>query len=538
MADELVWDPPGDGIWWLVREHLPRPTGAMYATLLPPVTSGWERGRARYGVPHGPSRWVPVNGWWYVSPGEPDLSRLAQLEENARRTLEERAWRDEVRRWIADERPRVVAQNLGLQQVDLSALDDDAVLAHLHEAIDHFLAVAPLHFEHVGFDLAGGLLVQACAAWGIDAVEVIPLLAGASTGSSGPERHIERIFTAMLDAGAPAPTSLDDIRAANPETAAALTAFLDEHGWRLLEGCDLSEPTLGEQPEIVVRAVAARLEGATAGTPAVAGAVDPAVDEVRQRVPAEHRARFDEMLSDARAAYRLRDDDNGICFNWPLGLVRRAALELGRRLYSRGVVGDPVHLTEASPAEITALAAGEGPSSAALADRAERRRVAGRSTPPLVLGEAATSPGSPKLPMPEHVARLLAAQDALWSSGGAPPREALRGIGIGTEVRVGRAVVIDDPDALSRVEPGDVLVAVATTSAYNAIFPYVAAVATEEGGLLGHTAILSRELGVTAVVGVTDLMARVPDGATVEVDPVAGTVKVVELPGVVDLKLT
>ena len=310
MADELVWDPPGDGVWWLMREHLPRPTGALYATLFPPVTAGSDRGRARYGVPHGPSRWAPVNGWFYFSSGEPDLTSLARLEENARRTLDERAWRDEVRRWIEDERPRVVAQNLALQRFDISALDDDALLAHLRQVIDHFLDVAPLHFEHVGFDLAGGILLQACTAWGIDAADVIPLLAGASTGSSGPERHIERIATAMLVAGAAAPTSLDDIRSASPRAAAAAAAFLDEYGWRLLEGCDLSEPTLGERPEIVVRAVAARMARAPTGAPAdVDAALDPPIDGVRQRVPAEHRASFDDVFSDARAATRARPLD-------------------------------------------------------------------------------------------------------------------------------------------------------------------------------------------------------------------------------------
>jgi pyruvate,water dikinase len=103
---------------------------------------------------------------------------------------------------------------------------------------------------------------------------------------------------------------------------------------------------------------------------------------------------------------------------------------------------------------------------------------------------------------------------------------------VGTEVRAGRAVVIDDPDALSRVEPGDVLRAVPTTGAHNAVFPYVAAVATEEGDPLSHTAILSRELDVTVVVGVTDLMARVSDGATFEVDAMAGTVRVADRPWV------
>ena len=39
---------------------------------------------------------------------------------------------------------------------------------------------------------------------------------------------------------------------------------------------------------------------------------------------------------------------------------------------------------------------------------------------------------------------------------------------------------------------------------------------------MSHPAVLARELGLTAVIGVPDLLARVADGDLVEVDPVAG----------------
>ena len=48
---------------------------------------------------------------------------------------------------------------------------------------------------------------------------------------------------------------------------------------------------------------------------------------------------------------------------------------------------------------------------------------------------------------------------------------------------------------------------------------------TEQGGLLCHTAVIARELGIAAVVGVSGAL-DIADGATVEVDPVAGTVTV------------
>jgi pyruvate,water dikinase len=78
--------------------------------------------------------------------------------------------------------------------------------------------------------------------------------------------------------------------------------------------------------------------------------------------------------------------------------------------------------------------------------------------------------------------------------------------------------------------PGDVLVASTTNAAYNTIFPLVAAVAVEHGSAMGHAAILARELGLTAVIGVPGLLDRVRDGDQVEVDPMAGTITVLSGP--------
>ena len=87
--------------------------------------------------------------------------------------------------------------------------------------------------------------------------------------------------------------------------------------------------------------------------------------------------------------------------------------------------------------------------------------------------------------------------------------------------------MIATPGDVQHLEPGDVLVAMATTTSLNAAFPLVAAVATSEGGVFSHAAILSREYGVPAVVGVAGLLDEVHDGDLVEVDPAAAEVRVV-----------
>ena len=54
------------------------------------------------------------------------------------------------------------------------------------------------------------------------------------------------------------------------------------------------------------------------------------------------------------------------------------------------------------------------------------------------------------------------------------------------------------------MQPGDVLVAANTGPAFNLVLPRLAAIVTDRGGLLSHAAIVAREFGIPAVVGVPD----------------------------------
>ena len=107
--------------------------------------------------------------------------------------------------------------------------------------------------------------------------------------------------------------------------------------------------------------------------------------------------------------------------------------------------------------------------------------------------------------------------------------EELTGVGAGTTVYQGRAVVANDADdAFERLAPGDVLMATMTTTAYNAVLTVCGALVVEEAGPLSHAGVMARELGLPAVLGVTGAVATIPDGALVEVDPSRGSVRVLE----------
>jgi pyruvate,water dikinase len=81
-------------------------------------------------------------------------------------------------------------------------------------------------------------------------------------------------------------------------------------------------------------------------------------------------------------------------------------------------------------------------------------------------------------------------------------------------------------EGFARIRPGDVLVTVATSPAFNVVLPLINAVVTDTGALLSHAAIVAREAGMPAVVGCGNATTRIPDGATVRVDGLAGTVTV------------
>ncbi|MCB9371769.1 MAG: hypothetical protein H6518_03200 [Microthrixaceae bacterium] len=538
------FEAPGPGSWMLdTTHHGRRPvTAYLQPSYAAAMATGMPRLFEAYGLPLAEARAAFVEGCLYVrmlGVGEPEgggsppptpvlwaLSRLHPVLRRRKRAaaaaLAGRRWRQEVDEWFDVDRADVVSANVALQRVDLGALDDAALIAHLEACTAHFGQTSVDGFVHHGGDLVPiGLYLAACSDWGIDAATAASLLRGASPATLATERLLAPAAAAIAAAPAP-PTSVDEVRALGPDAARAVDEWLEQHGWRLLTSDDLDAPTLAERPDLQLRA----LLGARGDAPdgAAGGGPDPA--SVRQQVPAGHRATFDERLAEARYGLRLRDDHVGVRWNWPAGLVRRALLEVGRRLGERGGAHDPCHAVELAPDEVADALAGGGPGRDALAARRARRDAVEAAGPPSHLGDDATPP--PVAAMPGPLATMAGAVLASISAmEAAPERPDLAGTGVGGRAYRGRACVARSAvEALDALEPDDVLVVPLTSPSYDALFPLVGAVVTEEGGPLSHAAIMAREFEVPAVVGVAGATGRVPHGASVEVDPVAGRVTV------------
>ena len=92
-----------------------------------------------------------------------------------------------------------------------------------------------------------------------------------------------------------------------------------------------------------------------------------------------------------------------------------------------------------------------------------------------------------------------------------------RGRGVGEKVASGKTRIIPDVAHLSNFKPGEILVADTTTPDWEPVMKNAAAIVTNRGGRTCHAAIISRELGIPAIVGVGDATEKVPGGKDVTV---------------------
>ena len=96
------------------------------------------------------------------------------------------------------------------------------------------------------------------------------------------------------------------------------------------------------------------------------------------------------------------------------------------------------------------------------------------------------------------------------------------GRGVGQKIGAGVARVVRSLEDMSRVQPGDVLVADMTDPDWEPVMKRAAAIVTNRGGRTCHAAIIARELGVPAVVGTGNALDTIRDGEEVTVSCAEG----------------
>ena len=538
-STKLHLEPPGPGFWEQDPVHLPRPMTRYFQETHPPAFKKGTNDFARfYGMLIDGLQMSYVEGFGYRQVVPAPDAEIPQRFQRAEQVFAQKLWREQLRDWDENQKPSSIATHRELQAIDPDTLSDANLAAYLIRCRDHHAAMIAQHMRFTAGAVlpTGDFLVHVGDWTGLPHADLLGLMRGSAEVSAGGSDEMERLKKAfakdaaarkLLDSDADPAQVLARLRSLGGETGTAVSGYLDLVGNRLIDGFDIAEPSALELPDALLRA----MRIAVSGEPQAASDIEARIAKVRALVPAAHRDEFDQLLGEARLTYRLRDERGVYSDIWASGLMRRAALAAGRRVAARGRIANPLHMLDAGLDEMCALVSGAGgPSAEELANRAQYRATYTAKDVPPQLGPPPPPP--PDLAsLPPSVARLmraiLTALSHVFGSSQAQHEESvLYGLAASKGVYEGPARRVSGPSEFGRIAKGDVLVTESTTEAFNILLPLLGGIVTDNGGLLSHAAIVSREYGIPGVVGTREATGRIADGMRVRVDGDAGEVTV------------
>ncbi|MBC8144942.1 MAG: hypothetical protein H7X80_05100 [bacterium] len=551
---------PSPGSWMLDAAHcerpLPRFLQEMFATTL---SRGFREGLVAYGALLDGIDATMINGFLYAcmrpfgAPPEPKglppkfiFKSLTTLHPEIRRrvkrsqeAMESKLWRTELKQYQEEWSPPIDRARAELLDVDVEQLDDAALADHIAACFSHSTDAFHVHHRmNCSRVIPVGEFIANAREWtGASLSEILAVLRGSSPASREGHAELDALVIAIRadesarvqvttsdDAGA----LIDALANRGDEIGIAASSWLKKIGHHVT-GFSPGYPTLRETPTVLVEALRSALIGNKSDDAGIAGR--RSLEALRNRVPAEHRAAFDSSFTEAQALYFMRDH---ACMKSlsTCGIMRIAYREAGRRLELRGLVHDAEAALEATVDEIRSLLlSGTGPTRDVLQKHLAWREYATSDNVPELLGPP-PSPPPPDDWLPVGAQRLQRAIGAYLvamsheSDGKGNEAKLVRGLAASGGKRTGTARLVLEPGDFDRIREGDVLVARITSPSYNVLLPLLAGIVTDRGGVLSHPAIVSREYGIPGVVGTRNATSMIPDGATVEIDGDAGTVRV------------
>lgn len=563
------------GFWQREDSHNPRPLTPMGSSIfVDGLNQSFPKVFAEFGVPMETLAYREIGGYVYNSavplgakagdpprpmPPAPILWLALRVVPMFRRRLARckqamrtRADLKLVDRWFDEWRPRLIRDIAGLRALDVSQMSDLELSAHIaglrdwtFEAFDiHFFLTAPYAFSL-------SKLSAFCADYlGYDDLQVTRLLSGLSEASSEPAIALAALADSIRQDGSLRAAVLSAhprdvpgvIRTHGGDAAAAYDDYVHHYAFRALR-YEVVEKTMDEEPELVARLVQDQL-----GHPAdvrteqeqLSREREEATETALSLLPDEaSKTRFRELLAEAQRVYPIREDNEFFTVSVPLALVRRAAIEAGKRLVKRDVIAIDEDVFFLRIDEVVDALV-RPPDSDELAQRVIERRAAfeaaERFAPPASYG--AEPPLPPLWVLPKEVREAMEAlqfsrEKIFQHETEGEQRDdsdptVLHGRAAARGTYSGPVRVIMGEEEFGKIQSGDVLVCPITSPVWSVLFAKVGALVTDSGGILSHPAIIAREYGIPAVVATRTATARLHDGQRVTVDGNAGVVRILD----------
>lgn len=540
--DPIVFPGPDeiDGFWALDKMHAPRPvTPLSFDLVIHTLAEGFTKAQAEYDCPIMVTN-KEVNHYMYAAfhpvPDEAEIAdRMTRYHEKLAAMVPRigRTWEEE---W----KPTVKAKNEAFKTADYSGLSDAQLVAQLDEFTEHMRYQWWIH-GHINFvllsssafcDLYDKVIRPA------EPTESYQTLQGFHTRSVDASKGL----WALSRVAKSSPVLAELFRTKDPKDALAaldesddgrafrrqLDDYLFEFGWRSDAVYDLADIPWREDPSIPLSSVAAFMD--------MDDNLDPEVlyrrsAAQRERLLAELRvkladdpdtlAKLDELYEAARYSFPLTEDHAFYIDQLGVGVFRRFAVELGKRLATKGTIekADDVFYLYRDEL-VDALTGSETDRRAVVATRRASFVRAAEVIPPGALGTPPEPPETPDPFMDALVYRLL---------GMVPPAEnqdpnVLRGVAGAPGTYTGTARVVRSLAEAHDLDDGEIMVCEMTLPPWVPLFSIAGAVVTDVGGVLSHSAIVAREFDLPAVVGTQTGSVVIKSGQTITVDGTKGVV--------------
>jgi pyruvate,water dikinase len=300
------------------------------------------------------------------------------------------------------------------------------------------------------------------------------------------------------------------------ESRDAIRAFLDQYGMRCVGEIDITRPRWSEHPIALVPLILGNVhnfEPGEARRQLEQGLrnAEKKERELLQRLRAQpdgeqKAAETKRMIDRLRTFIGYREYPKYAIVSRHF-VYKQALLDEADRIVRAGVLRDREDIFYLTLEELRDVVRTGRADEELLARRREAFVSHHALTPPRVL----TSDGE--------------ALDGAYRRAGVPDG-ALTGLAVSAGVVEGRARVILDI-AGADFAPGDILVTVSTDPSWSPAFVAISGLVTEVGGLMTHGAVIAREYGLPAVVGVANATRLIRDGQQIRVHGTEGYVELV-----------
>jgi pyruvate,water dikinase len=305
----------------------------------------------------------------------------------------------------------------------------------------------------------------------------------------------------------------------NPAFRGEYHDYIEHFGDRCLDELKLESRTLADDPMPMLRTVGQMSRCGTTssgGLEALRAAAERSLDTtlgtkgVRRRI-------FNLVLKLARA--RIKDREN-LRFERTrvYGRVRAVFMEVGVRLRKIDILEQANDIFYLDVQEIAGLIRGTGVSAEL------KPLIRSRHTE---FGSYAEASGPPRRFITCGPAQLVTSIQPIETENSGEDQDSRKGQACSPGIVRGPVRVVTDPRSAT-IEAGDILVAERTDPGWVTLFPLARGVIMERGSLLSHSAIVARELGIPAVVGVEGACRWLQDGDWVELNGASGHIRRLE----------